>query len=200
MTESLAQDIAPFARGDPGFRGGNRGRHNVAAIERGCAQIPKRIRHGLRIARISPAGEALDLLGFGLGIHCHDRIIARGERAGFAVLIGVDPDHSHIAAFNLPNPCGVGVDQTRLHIFDRLYGSAHGIDQCQLSPRALLECCDFAFHRGIFVEQILIFQKIGFIGHNLLHPQRPLLIPGARQAQSLIPSGQLHSAGTGLFG
>ena len=34
----------------------------------------------------------------------------------------------------------------------------------------------------------------------MLHPHRPLLIPGTRQAKGLVPSGQLNSAGAGFFG
>jgi len=170
LTEGLAQHIAPFARGYPGFCGGNRGRHNIAAIEGGGAQIPKGLVHRLRISCRAPAGEPRDLLGFVLGVHCHDRIVACGERAGFAALISVDPDHSHIPALNLTNAGRIGLDQTRLHIFDRLDGAAHGIDQRQLGPCALLEGGNFALNGGVFVKQILIFQKIGFKGHNLLHP------------------------------
>ena len=41
----------------------------------------------------------------------------------------------------------------------------------------------------IAIEQVVIFQQVGFVGHDLLHPHRPLLIPRARQAQRLVPGG-----------
>ena len=65
---------------------------------------------------------------------------------------------------------------------------------------AFFELGDFSINRRIVVKQIVIFQQVGFIGHDLLHPHRPLLIPGARQAKGFVPGGQLNGAGAGFFG
>ncbi len=40
---------------------------------------------------------------------------------------------------------------------------------------------------GGTVEEILVFEQVRLEGEDLLDPQRPLLIPGARQAESLVP-------------
>jgi hypothetical protein len=44
-----------------------------------------------------------------------------------------------------------------------------------------------------------VLEQIGFIGQDLLHAQRPLLVPGARQTERLIPRRKLHRARTRAF-
>ncbi len=71
---------------------------------------------------------------------------------------------------------------------------------CASSARApVLQRLDLCGHGGVAVEEVAVFQQVGFIGEDLLHPQRPLLIPGARQAERLVPGGQLHGAGAGVL-
>ncbi len=71
---------------------------------------------------------------------------------------------------------------------------------CASSARApVLQLLDLAVDRRVAVEQVVVFQKVGLIGQDLLHPQRPLLVPGAGQAQRLVPGGQLHGARAGLL-
>ena len=48
---------------------------------------------------------------------------------------------------------------------------------------------------GRAVEQIAVFEQIGLVGEDLLHPQRPLLVPRPRQAERLVPGRKLHGAG-----
>ena len=65
--------------------------------------------------------------------------------------------------------------------------------------RFVFQTRNLGLYGGVAVEQIFIFQQICFKGHDLLHPHRPLLIPGARQAQSFIPGWQLYGPGAGIF-
>ena len=53
-------------------------------------------------------------------------------------------------------------------------------------------------HRGA-VEQVAVFEQVGFQCQHLLHAQRPLLVPGPWQAQCLVPGGQLNCAGPRVF-
>jgi hypothetical protein len=46
-------------------------------------------------------------------------------------------------------------------------------------------------------KDVLVRQQIGFVGDDLLHPQRPLLVPRPRQPQRLVPGGKLDGPGAG---
>ena len=49
------------------------------------------------------------------------------------------------------------------------------------------------------VEDVAVFEQVGLVGEDLLHAHRPLLVPGARQAERLVPGRQLHGAGARLL-
>ena len=78
-------------------------------------------------------------------------------------------------------------DQAFLHIVDSINGAAHLIYLRQLCARLRFQLSGFSIDDVAAIKQILIFEKIGFKGEDLLHPQRPLLIPRARQTQRFIP-------------
>ena len=44
------------------------------------------------------------------------------------------------------------------------------------------------------VENVAEFEKVGLIGHDLLQAKGPLLVERPRQAERLVPGGQLHGA------
>ena len=69
----------------------------------------------------------------------------------------------------------------------------------QFGAGFVLQRLDLALDLRRAVEDVAIVEKVGLIGHDLLHAQRPLLVPGARQAQRLVPGGQLHGAGAGVL-
>ncbi len=50
------------------------------------------------------------------------------------------------------------------------------------------------------IEDVAIFEQVGLISDDLLHADRPLLIPRPRQAQRLVPGRKLNGASTGLLG
>ena len=195
----MAHHGAPFARGAARFGGGDRGGHDVGAGLGSLAQGGEGSFHGCVVALAAPCGQPFDLVAFGIGIGHHDRPIARRQRRGCGFGPAVDADDRGFLGFNLGQALGVRLDQAALHIVDGRHRAAHGVDLGEFGAGAVLQGRDLAVNRGVAVEKIVIFQKVGFIGQNLLHPQRPLLIPRARQAQSLVPSGQLHRTGAGLF-
>ena len=125
--------------------------------------------------------------------------VACGQRRGRGLGPAVDADDHGFVGFDPADAVGVRLDQTALHVVDGRHRAAHRVDLRQFGPRAVFQRLDLAVDRGVAVEQVVIFQKVGLIGQDLLHPQRPLLIPGARQAQRLVPGGQLHGAGAGVF-
>ena len=69
----------------------------------------------------------------------------------------------------------------------------------KLIQRALFQRGDLAVDGGVAVEEVVIFQQVGLIGEDLLHPQRPLLVEGAGQAKRLVPGGKLDGAGAGVL-
>ncbi len=83
------------------------------------------------------------------------------------------------------------------------FNCRNGAAQCenflQLGAGFGLQTLDFIFDFLRAFKNIGVVQKVGFIGHDLLHAERPLLVPGAGQAKRFIPGRQLHGAGPGIF-
>ena len=95
----------------------------------------------------------------------------------------------------------VGFHQRALHVaaLDGGDGAAHGVDDGEFGPGGLLQLVDLALDLQRAVEEVAIFEQVGLIGHDLLHAQRPLLVPRARQAERLVPGRKLHGAGAGVL-
>ena len=70
----------------------------------------------------------------------------------------------------------------------------------QLLLRLALEPLDLGSYRGRAVENVAVFEQVGLVGENLLHAQRPLLVPGSRQAECFVPGRQLHRPRAGVLG
>ena len=169
----------------------------LAAVRRGALEVGERRRDRLGVARRAPGLQPLDLIDLGLLGHGHDRLDAAGERRGLAFEIFVDADHDLIAALDRFEPRGVGIDQLPLHVaaLDRGDRAAHLLDALELFLRLALELVDLARDLGRAVEQVAVFQQVGLVGEDLLHAQRPLLVPRPRQAERLVPGRKLHGAG-----
>ena len=69
----------------------------------------------------------------------------------------------------------------------------------KLGPRTPLQLLDLAGDHRRAVEDVVVVQKVGLEGEDLLHPERPLLVPGAGEAEGLVPGGKLHGTGAGVF-
>ena len=91
------------------------------------------------------------------------------------------------------------LNQARFHIVDGRNRAAHGVNLGQFVARAVLQGLDPRINHRIAVEKIVVFQQIGLESQDLLHPQRPLLVPGARQAEGLVPGRKLNRARAGVF-
>ena len=189
----------PFTGGHTSLGAGDRGGHDVFTLLCGFAQCRQcGVNSGL-IALGAPRVQAFDLFGLYRRVHDHDTAIARGQRRGFGFGPLVHANHDGFVLFDPVQAVGVRFYQTRFHVFDRGNSAAHRIQIGQFVTRTFFQRLDLAVHGGVAVEQVFVFQQVGFIGHDLLHTQRPLLIPWAGQAKCFVPSGQLHGTGAGLF-
>ena len=193
---SALQRVAPFAGRDARLGRLDRSGHDVDAARRRHAQRPQRLLDPLVIAAGAPGLEACDLLRLGFGRGNHDRALARGQRGRLGIHEGVDADDDLLAALDRLEPAGVRFDQASLEDagFDRADRAAHRVDRRDLGQRLGLERLDQGRDFLAAVEQVAEFQKIGLIGHDLLQPERPLLVERPRQAERLVPGGQLHRA------
>ncbi len=85
----------------------------------------------------------------------------------------------------------MGVDERCLHVGHGLDGAAVLGDDRDLGAGALEELGDEAIHHLRALEDVRVLEDVGFVGQDLLDAQRPLLIPRTRQAEGLVPGGQL---------
>ena len=120
----------------------------------------------------------------------------------FRLDIAIDAHHCMLAALDRLDPARIGFDQLPFQIagLDRGHRAAHRFDLPQFFLRRLFEFVDLGGDHRRAVEQIAIFQQVGLIGEDLLHAQRPLLIPRPRQTERLVPGRQLHRARPRFFG
>ena len=132
----------------------------------------------------------------------HNRAIACGERRGFAFNIAIHTNNCLLAALNGFEAARVGFHKPRLHVtvFNSRNCATLFFDLGKFGTRLGFQLFDLARDLVAAIEEIAIFEKICFIGHDLLDAQRPLLIKRTRQAKRLIPCRQLHRARAGIFG
>ena len=84
-----------------------------------------------------------------------------------------------------------------------MYGTASTVaavlgDARHLPRGALVELGDEPVHHLRALEDVGVLEQVGLVGEHLLDAQRPLLVPRARQAERLVPGGQLDRAGAGV--
>ena len=128
------------------------------------------------------------------GIDRQDRAFAGGQRRHFRLRPAVDADDDLLAGLDPAHALGVALDQRALHVVDGRHRPAHGVDAGELLLGRGLELVDLAAHDLGAVEDVGILEEVGLVGQDLLHAERPLLVPGTRQAQRLVPGRQLHRA------
>ena len=92
------------------------------------------------------------------------------------------------------------LDQARLHVGDPLAGRRAAVlgDDRHLGPGALDQLVDEALHDLRPLEDVGVVEQVGLVGEDLLDPQAPLLVPGAGEAERLVPGGELDRAGAGV--
>ncbi len=189
----------PFACCDPGTRGLDRGWHDVFTGSRRCSQIRKCGLNSVAVTFRAPLVQAIDLVVLDRGIHNHDATIACHQWRRLTSLVLVHTDNNGFAPFDPAQTFGVRAHQLCLHIVDRRNRTAHRIEIAQLMARAVFQRLNLCVNGRIAVKEVIKFQQVGFIGHDLLHPHGPLLIPGPGKAKRFVPRGQLHRTGARLF-
>ena len=200
--EHLAQRARPLARRGAGARGGDRRDHQVllrALLGGDPRELGEGRVDGPLVALGAPAAHGLDLLGLDRGVDDQDAALGvvgqrRDGRLGEAVLA----DDDLLAGLDPVDPPAVGVDQGALHVGDRLDRAAVLGDDGDLGAGAVEQFGDEAVHHVRALEDVGVLQEVGLVGHHLLDPQRPLLIPGAGQAERLVPGRQLDRARAGV--
>ena len=133
----------------------------------------------------------------------HDRgVEVGGQRIGLGGLEPVDTDDDVFTALHPPAPLGQRADHRALHVpgLDRRDGAAELLDARHLGRGALDQLGDLLLDDDRAGEEVLVLEEVGLVGQHLLQPQRPLLVPGARQAERLVPGRQLHRPGAGVAG
>ena len=93
----------------------------------------------------------------------------------------------------------LAVDERGLHVVDGGDGAAHLVDAGELGAGAGLQLLDLGGDGGVAVEEVAVFEEVGLVGHDLLHAERPLLVPGAGEAEGLVPGRELDGAGAGVL-
>ena len=154
---------------------------------------------GALVALGAPLLERRDPLALDLGVGGEDAaVLAGGERRvlGLGELVLADDDD--LAALDLRDPLAVRLDQPGLHV-----GTASTAPPCSatglhLGVGALGELVDQAVHHHRALEDVGVLEQVGLVGEDLLDTQAPLLVPGAGQAERLVPGRQLDRPGAGV--
>jgi hypothetical protein len=159
---------------------------------RGLGQIGQR-RLDIGIVALGAEGvEPFDLFALGARIDFHDAAVnTAGQRRHLGFLVAIQADDLQIAALDGAHPLGVAGDQLPLDVagFDGLHHAALLLNPSHFRCRAIDQRLDLGGDHGRAVENVAVFQQVGFEGQDLLHPQRPLLIPRPRQPSASFQAG-----------
>ena len=184
---------------------GQRRRHQVGVGLRGRGAAPPAPRRRLGLVALRPATPRRPRDGrpLGLGVDGLDRgVEVGGQRDGSVVCERVDADDDLLAGLDPGAAGGVRADQRLLHVagLDRGDRAAHAPAPGPSRPgrpRRARPTLRLDHERAL--EDVVVLQQVGLEGQHLLQPQRPLLVPRPRQAERLVPRGQLHGAGAGVL-
>ena len=191
LAEDAPQGVGPLAGRGTGPRAGDRSRHQIRAAGGRVAQRAERP-VDLRLAPLAPGGaQQLERRGRRGGVELEETaVVAADQRRRQALGPAVPTDDHHLARVDPRQPLGLAADERRLHVagLDRRERAAHLLDARDLRRRRFAERRHL---RGVLEE-------IGLVRQDLLQPERPLLIPRPRQAERLVPRGQLERAATGI--
>ena len=173
------------------------GRHHVLAGPRHPAQLVERPLHGVVVAVGSPLGQ----VGHGGRAHrrvdLEDVVVAlEGGGGGLGEL--VDADHHQLAGFDLAHALGVAAHEPTLQLVDGLERPAERQHVVQLGLGLVDQRRGLGLDHVGSGEDVVVLQQVGLEGQHLLDAQRPLLVPGAGQAQGLVPRRELERPGPGV--
>src|SRR5213593_4286582 len=200
LAEHLAQRIGPLAGRDPGARAGDRGGHQVLARPGGLVEAPE---SRVDLALAPPAlGGAHHLEGLGgrRGVELEEPAVRAGEQGrGQPLGPAVAADDHELALVDVRQALGLAAHQGGLHVarLDRGERAAQLADAGDLGGGGLLQLRDLGGDHRRAVEQVGVLEEVRLVGEDLLQAERPLLVPRARQAERLVPGGELEGAAAG---
>ena len=198
LAEHGAQRVGPLAGRDARVRAAHRRLHQVRARP--------------RARRAAPRSAALDL-----GRRCASRgarAAARSARGppsrrptgstprpaasgdGSPSVEAVHADDGALARLDLGHAARVRLDELPLHVarLDRGDRAALLLDARDLRPGRGLDLGGLLLDHHRALEDVAVLEHVGLVGEDLLDAQRPLLVPRARQAERLVPGGELQRA------
>ena len=154
--------------------------------------------HGGLVALGAPLLQRRAALGLDRRVDDEDAAVGvGGQRRGLGRGEAVHADHGQLAGLDPPPALAVGLDQRGLHV-------VHGLDRAaelgharHLLAGAVDQLGDQPLHHLRALEDVRVLEQVGLVGEDLLQAQRPLLIPGAGEAEGLVPGRQLDRAGAG---
>ena len=197
--ERVAQRLRPLAGGGARAGGGDRRLHHVLVGRGDARELLQRGGHGGLVALRAPLAERVERLLLDGGVDDQDPALGVGRQRGrLGLLVAVDADQHLLAGLDAAEPLAVGVDQRGLHVRDGVDRAAVLGDARHLLARALGELGDEALHHRRALEDVGVLEQVGLVGEHLLDAQRPLLVPRAREAERLVPGGELDRAGAGV--
>ncbi len=201
LAEDLTQRAGPLADGAARARQGDRRGYEVLGSERRRAERVERLRHRVAVANGTPVFEVLDL--FLLSPLVHDEnvglLVQRGHEWGIGRFgEAIDPDYRDITGFDLAHTLGVALHQPLLHRVDHGERAATVEYPCELGLGGLCQLGRLLLHHVRTGEQVVVLEEIGLERQHLLNPEGPLLVPGPREPERLVPRGQLDRPRPGV--
>ena len=196
VAERLTQRARPLAGGGAGSGGLDGRGHDVRGLVGGrLGQLLERRADLGLVALGAPALERLDALPLDLGVGGEDAaVLSVGQRRVLGFGVGVLADDLLLALLDAGEPLAVGFDEPGLHVGNGLHGAALLVHHRDLGAGPLLELLDQAVHHLRPLEDVRIVEQVGLEGEYLLDAKAPLLVPGARQPECLVPGGKLDRA------
>ena len=118
-----------------------------------------------------------------------------GERRRRGLGEAVDADDLARPGLDRPDALGVRLHEPALDRVDHGEGPAALEHPVELLGGGGDELGDLRLDHLRPLEEVPVLEQVGLEREDLLHPQRPLLVPRAGEAERLVPAGQLDRAG-----
>src|SRR5918994_7744576 len=200
VAEHVSQGRCPLAGARARLRALDRRRHHVAALVPGrFGELLERTVDGPLAPLGPPALERFDALPLDLRLGREDAAVrAGGEGRVLGLGEAVLADHLELPRLDPRHALAVGLDQSGLHVRHRFDRAAVALDHRHLLRSAARELVGQPLHHLRALEDVGVVEQVGLVGEDLLDPQAPLLVPGPRQPQGLVPGGELDYARPGL--
>src|SRR5262245_33528816 len=136
------------------------------------------------LAPRAEGGELLHLLALRPHVDAQDRLVPRQERRGLRLGVAVHAHHHEVPALDRARAAGLRLDELLLHpgVLDRRDAAPHREHAVELGARLGAQRRRVRLDHLRAVEEVLVLEEVRLVGQDLLDAQRPLLVPGAREA------------------